>query len=123
MPIQRYMIGMALIGFMLGSVACGSWTNYEDFPCKQPKTTITYTQFVKPFLAKYCDSCHSANSTQRRGAPIAYVFDTYEATVALKRRIFLRAAANNTTMPPGPDDPPEEERLKLAEWIVCDSPR
>lgn len=121
--IRWLVLGLCLIAGSL-SVGCGElWTRLEDFPCPPEGTKLTYTHFAKPFLAQYCDHCHSANSTNRRGAPIAYVFDTYEAVVALKKRIFLRSAANNITMPPGPDDPPKEERFKLARWIACKTPK
>lgn len=117
-------VGILSLG-LLALSSCGGWTLLEDFPCPQKDntTTISYENFAKTFLASYCNSCHSVNSTSRRGAPIAYQFDTYEATFALRNRIFLRSAANNTTMPPGPDDPPETERMKLAEWIACGAPK
>ncbi|TNE45822.1 MAG: hypothetical protein EP343_25775 [Deltaproteobacteria bacterium] len=111
------------VGLYVCAWGCGGWTTYDEYKCSNPNTTITYNNFVKGFLDKWCNYCHSVTSENRRGAPIAYVFDTYASVVALKKRIFLRSAANNITMPPGPDDPPLEERNKLAEWIVCGTPR
>lgn len=123
-PVRRLFLGMTLLFLALatGCAGCG-WTEYEDFPCPKEGTKLTYTNFAKAFLETHCNFCHSPNSTNRRGAPIAYQFDTYEAVVALKKRIFIRSAADNITMPPGPDDPPKEERYKLAEWIVCGTPK
>ncbi len=122
----RFFPGVFLAFFLFVQLTgCGLWTKFEDYPCPNPdgKTKVTYTNFVKPFMTTYCDTCHSTNSMNRRGAPLAYIFDNYESVKTLKRRIFLRSAANNTTMPPGPDDPPETARMKLAEWIVCGTPK
>lgn len=125
MHTHRWTRGL-LLCLALGAMAgCGSWTTYDEFPCPNPNTTttVTYTNFVKAFLDTYCNTCHSTNSDNRRGAPVATIFDHYEMVVTLKKRIFLRSAAQNTTMPPGPDDPPETDRMKLAEWIACGTPR
>lgn len=121
---QRILVLASLLSLVgLLGVGCGGWTTYEEYKCQNPNTTVTYQNFVKGFLDKWCNYCHSVTSENRRGAPVAYVFDTYASVVALKKRIFLRSAANNITMPPGPDDPPLEERNKLAEWIACGTPR
>lgn len=121
---MRSLAPVVLCVLLCSTTACGvSWTNLEDFPCPDTGTTLTYENFAKNFLAAYCNSCHAADSKERRGAPIAYVFDTYEAVHALRNRIFLRSAADNITMPPGPDDPPKEARDKLAEWIACGAPK
>ena len=106
----------------LGASACGAWTEIEDVPCPPEGTEVTYDNFGHAFFLKHCNTCHAAGSQDRRGAPIAYVFDTYDQVFALRERIFLRAAADNITMPPGPDDPPQEERDALTEWIACDAP-
>lgn len=123
MQIRRQIVWFAALLLLSAPLACGGWTMLEDVTCPEQGTPLTYENFGKAFFASYCDSCHAADSTQRRGAPIAYIFDTHEAIVALKNRIFLRSAANNTTMPPGPDDPPQAERDKLAEWIACGAPK
>jgi uncharacterized membrane protein len=111
-----------LVVLVFGAMGCGQWTELEEVSCPPEGTTITYENFARGFLGAWCNSCHSVVSEDRNGAPIAYVFDTYDQSFALRERIFLRAAADNTTMPPGPDDPPEGERDKLAEWIACGAP-
>lgn len=125
MTFKRWITCIGLCVF-LSFVGCGNfglWTDLEEVSCPPEGTKLTYENFGKQFLADWCDSCHSVDSKSRRGAPLAYIFDTYEATHALRKRIFLRSAANNTTMPPGPDDPPKEQRDKLAEWIACGAPK
>ena len=106
----------------LGLSGCGAFTELEDVSCPPEGTEITYDGFARGFFLKHCNTCHAAGAEDRRGAPITYVFDTYDQVYALRERVFLRAAADNITMPPGPDDPPQEERDQLAEWIACDAP-
>jgi uncharacterized membrane protein len=106
----------------LGLAACGAWTELEDVECPPEGTELTYEGFAEGFFIKNCNSCHAASAEDRNGAPIAYVFDTYDQVVSLKDRVFLRAAADNATMPPGPDDPSQDERDALAEWIACGAP-
>jgi hypothetical protein len=102
--------------------ACGSWTELEDVSCPPEGTDLTYDNFAVSFFASYCNRCHSVSTEDRKGAPLAYVFDTYDQVHVLRERIFLRSAADNDTMPPGPDDPPIDQRDKLAEWIACGAP-
>ena len=121
----RLFIASCLLVFVAVGVGCGGWTRIEDYPCPNPDgtTKVTYKNFVKGFLDTWCNKCHASSSKSRRGAPITYIFDAYEIVLTVKQRIFIRSADKNTTMPPGPDDPPEADRKKLAEWIVCGSPR
>lgn len=103
-------------------LGCGGWTELADYECPPEGTEHTYDNFGKGFMSLYCNDCHSVAAEERRGAPQAYIFDTYDQVHVLRERIFIRAAADNITMPPGPDDPPEHERIKLAEWIACGAP-
>lgn len=112
---------VAVAMLVLGASACG-WTELEDVECPPEGTDLTYDNFGRTFFIKHCNTCHSTSVDDRNGAPIAYVFDTYDQVYALRERVFLRSAADNITMPPGPDDPPQEERDDLAEWIACGAP-
>ncbi len=114
---------VAAFSVLVATSACADWTELEDHPCPDEGTALGWGDFARGFLTAYCNDCHGAASSDRRGAPRAVLFDTYEQAHVLRERIFLRSAADNTTMPPGPDDPPIEERAKLAEWIACGAPR
>jgi uncharacterized membrane protein len=108
--------------WLLVLLAGCAFTEVGDVTCPPEGTELTYETAGRPFFLKHCNSCHAASANDRNGAPIAFVFDTYDQVYALSERIFVRAAADNTTMPPGPDDPSQEERDALAEWIACDMP-
>jgi uncharacterized membrane protein len=111
---------LALVLLALGG--CAEWTELEDVPCPPEGTELGWNDFAQGFFAQHCNACHAAGVDDRNGAPAAYLFDTYEQALALRERVFLRAAGDNTSMPPGPDDPPVEEREMLAEWIACGAP-
>jgi uncharacterized membrane protein len=103
----------------------GSGCAYEtldEHPCPKGGTSLTYQNFGAQFFTAYCNRCHSAELDQREGAPENYAFTSRDAVVAVKDRIFVRAAGDNSSMPPGPDDPPAEERDKLADWLACGAP-
>lgn len=108
--------------FALLLCGCADWTELEDVTCPTGGTDLTWENFGQTFMIAHCNSCHSVDSPDRRGAPRAYVFDTYEQAHALRERIFIRSAGDNVTMPPGPDDPSLDERDMLAEWIACGAP-
>jgi hypothetical protein len=111
-----------LAGVLLTLPSCIDYTELEDVSCPPEGTDLTWENFGQRFFGSYCNSCHSVHSDDRKGAPIAYVFDTPDQVRALSDRIFLRSAADNVTMPPGPDDPPEDQRYMLAEWLACGAP-
>jgi uncharacterized membrane protein len=95
----------------------------DSYPCPPEGTQLRYGSFGAPFMDSYCQSCHGSQSTDRRGAPGEFIFDSVEQIQRHSARIFVRSAADNNSMPPGPDDPSEEERQKLAEWLACGAPK
>lgn len=87
-------------------------------------STLTYDNFGKEFMGKYCTRCHSSTKTgdARMKAPAGHDFDTYEGIELVADHIDQMAAAGkktNSTMPPGDPKPTLDERKKLGEWIAC----
>jgi uncharacterized membrane protein len=113
---------LAIFIALLATNACGQWTELDEVECPPEGTTLTYQNWATGFFATHCNGCHGVNIDDRNGAPVAYVFDTYDQVDVLRERIFLRSAADNVSMPPGPDDPSDEERWMLSEWIACGAP-
>jgi uncharacterized membrane protein len=110
---------IALLTLALAS--CG-YETIDEITCPPEGTALTFASFGRPFFVGRCNTCHSAETSSRQGAPDNYVFDTRAQILEHKDRIFARSAGPNDSMPPGPDDPPREERDKLAEWLVCGAP-
>lgn len=98
------------------------FTEIDDYDCPTGGTTLSYANFGKPFLDRYCQSCHGSNASDRAGAPGEFIFDTQAQTQKHAARIFARSADTNDSMPPGPEDPSLDERKKLAEWLACGAP-
>jgi uncharacterized membrane protein len=110
---------------MLAAVMALAGCNLEeigDVACPTGGTKLTYENFGRAFFAGNCDSCHSAQTGDRQGAPAEFAFDTVAQVRQHKDRIFARSAGPNDSMPIGPNDPPREERDKLAEWLACGAP-
>ncbi len=110
---------LALLTLALAS--CG-YETIDEASCPEGGTKLTYETFGHPFFLAVCNTCHSAETSLRQGAPENYVFDTRAQILEHRERIFERSAGTNDSMPPGPDDPPLTERAKLAEWLVCGAP-
>lgn len=117
-PVKR---ALALAALLAASAGC-EVAEIADYPCPTGGTQLTFQNFGKGFFNAYCNSCHSAESGDREGAPDGYSFDTPEQVRKHKERIFARSAGPNDSMPIGPDDPPREQRDKLAEWLACGAP-
>ena len=93
-----------------------------------PTQTLTYDNFGKPFMTKYCTSCHSSEKTgvDRKGAPSFHDFDTLFGIKAVADHIDETTAAGPATINDGmPQDRPTPttmERYQLGEWIACGMP-
>lgn len=78
---------------------------------------VTWDNWGEDFFTSYCDSCHSARTPDRRGAPESAVFDTEAQVVAQLSRVQARVL-DEETMPLGggvfPDD-----LILLAAYIKC----
>lgn len=99
-----------------------------ETPCPPAGTTLTYANFGKPFMEKYCTRCHHSElvGEDRMGATSFHDFDTRSGIRAVRVHIDQTTgsgpAATNTGMPPDGPMPTLEERQQLAEWLACDLP-
>lgn len=90
-------------------------------------STLTYASFGRPFMEAYCTRCHSSAlaGTARNGAPEAHDFDTLNGILHVVAHVDEKAAAGpaaaNGLMPPSDPKPSLEERLRLGEWLACES--
>ena len=124
--------------FLCSSVfACASDDTSTDPPMNEPSaadadtvdalpescTDLSYENFAEAFFTANCTTCHSSDSTDRRGAPLSKNWDTLANVQAGSSRIKIRAGSG-MTMPPAtaPAFPSAEDRAKLNEWIDCGAP-
>ncbi|MBA3458828.1 MAG: hypothetical protein H0T46_02625 [Deltaproteobacteria bacterium] len=96
--------------------------------CPPAGTSLTYTNFGKPFMESYCTRCHSSElvGSQRQGAPSFHDFDSQFGVKAVSKHVDQTTAAGpaatNDGMPPDKPAPTLEEREQLGEWIACGMP-
>jgi uncharacterized membrane protein len=87
----------------------------------------TYASFGQTFFSTYCTSCHSANSTNRHGAPRDQSYDTEADIIRHAADIDSVAAAGpdgtNTAMPnlggTVTSKPTQAEREMLGQYLAC----
>lgn len=86
-------------------------------------TALTWQNFGRFYLRKYCASCHAAalSGDDRQGAPVDISFDTAADALALRTVMLKVAAPDNGAMPPGVVVPVAERAL-LREWLNCGAP-
>jgi uncharacterized membrane protein len=92
-----------------------------------PTTAPTYASFGQGFFSTYCTSCHSANSTNRHGAPGSQNYDTEADIIKHAADIDAAAAAGpdatNTFMPElggtVTSKPTQAERELLGQYLAC----
>lgn len=121
-------------------VPVGHAHDHDEDPCAEegefgPPTgatcpamsTLTYESFGKPFMEKYCTSCHASTLTgdARQGAPLYHDFDSKDGILAVADHVELKAAsgpdATNELMPIGSGPKPTKaERAQLGEWLACE---
>lgn len=126
-------LGVLLLGSQMGhgGGCCGGEAEVFGPPtestCPQG-STLTYNNFGKPFMERYCTRCHSSDLTgaARRGAPSFHDFDTLFGIKAVSDHIDETTAAGpaavNEGMPEGSPKPTLMERQQLGEWIACGMP-
>lgn len=129
----RLILGAALLASQMGhgDGCCAGEDEIFGPPtqatCPQG-STLTYANFGKPFMEKYCTSCHDSDLTgeARQGAPSFHDFDTLFGIKAVSDHIDQTTAAGpaatNEGMPPDGPFPTPQERAQLGEWIACEMP-
>jgi uncharacterized membrane protein len=101
--------------------ACEPEQSYEKAQCATG-TELTWENFGKTFMLRYCNQCHTEGLEDRHGAPEGFDFQELRDVRKHASHIYDRSAGENASMPPGPDDPPIDERDDLAEWLACGAP-
>lgn len=111
--------------------------------CPDPDPmTLTYENFGRDFMTKYCTWCHASDlpRSKRNGAPLYHDFDSLLGVLQTPDHIDEQTGfgpnAENEFMPPercpsvagGALDtdcprPTADERRKLSEWIACERNR
>lgn len=135
---------MKYLGFVLFVLAaCSDKPTPTGAMCPSPDPgTLTYENFGKPFMDKYCTWCHDSTlpRSQRNGAPLFHDFDTLLGVLEVQNHIDEQAGigpdASNHFMPPSrcPTTiggalsidcvkPSDEERRNLAIWLACEADR
>ena len=94
--------------------------------CPDDAGMLTYEEFGKPFLEKYCTRCHSSEleGEARMGAPLEHDFDTLAGTLLVFEHVDEMAASGpdstNTAMPKDGAKPTMAEREMLGQWLACE---
>ena len=135
---------MRLACLLLVLTACtGETPTSTGTVCPDPDPgTLTYDNFGKPFMEKYCVWCHNSTlpRSKRNGAPLYHDFDSLTGVLQTPDHIDQQTGigpdASNHFMPPDrcPSEPggalsvscakpTDEERQQLAEWIACERNR
>lgn len=129
---------------ILFAAACtGGTPTSTGTVCPDPDPmTLTYDNFGKPFMEKYCLWCHDSSLKRafRNGAPLYHDFDTLQGILQtpdhIDQQTGIGPKASNDFMPPDRcpstpggalsvdcQKPTDEERRQLAEWIACERNR
>lgn len=93
-----------------------------------PTSTLTYENFGRPFMERYCTRCHSSqlSGAARHGAPDFHDFDTRFGVKGVSNHVDETSAAGpaaiNRGMPQDGPMPTDDERFQLGEWIACGVP-
>lgn len=126
---MRSLRALSLLAVVAGLFACGGQTDGPtQAACPPPSDSLlTYDNFGKAFMKKYCVQCHAAtvSGSARNMAPADANFDTVEGVRKAIASIDARAAGGpafiNRLMPPKGEyaKPTDDERLQLGEWLAC----
>jgi hypothetical protein len=95
--------------------ALGGCGDAAPMGCPPNGTTLTYSNFGAPFMAKHCTSCHGNTK------PAAGVFLTSPGAIRQHQFSVDESAGAGSTMPPS-NGPTSAERARLTEWLACGAP-
>lgn len=118
---------LTLLVFVVGCTEKPVFGPPTESTCPQG-STLTYANFGKPFMEKYCTRCHSSDleGAARHGAPSFHDMDTLYGIKAVHEHIDETTAAGpaavNEGMPQDGPFPTTAERYQLGEWIACGMP-
>ena len=128
MKLHHLVLGALLLATQMGHGGCGGEEEIFGPPTQSTcpdGSTLTYNNFGKPFMEKYCTRCHSSElvGAARHGAPSFHDFDTLFGIKAVSDHIDETTAAGpaavNDGMPNDGAQPTRAERFQLGEWIAC----
>jgi hypothetical protein len=141
---------MRILIFLLAAAACtpapkptSTGTTCPDPDPVTGTTTLTYDNFGKDFMTRYCINCHDSalKLSQRNGAPLfhdlEYLFGILEVPDHIDQQAGIGPKATNRFMPGGGTngrcpsqlggsldescpEPTDQERTNLAQWIACE---
>lgn len=134
---------IVLLSLFLGAACSGGTPTSTGTVCPDPDPmTLTYANFGKAFMEKYCTWCHDSAlpRSKRNGAPLYHDFDSLMGVLEVPDHIDQQTGigpnASNDFMPPDrcPSEPggstnvncmkpTAEERQQLSEWIACERNR
>ena len=80
-----------------------------------PLLASDYQTSIRPVLAEYCGTCHSAGADNRIRFLEASSADSVAAEPGLWRNVAMQL--RNRTMPPSGPQPSERDRMRIADWI------
>jgi hypothetical protein len=135
---MRYLFAITLF-----VAACSDNPTPTGAVCPSPDPmTLTYDNFGRDFMDRYCTWCHDSSLTHsmRNGAPLYHDFDTLIGVLEVSNHVDEEAGsgpnASNHFMPGARcpstkggaldrdcPQPTEEERKNLAIWLACEKDR
>ena len=101
--------------FVMMVLGCGD-RETADTGCSETHG-LTWDGWGLGFMTTYCRACHSAESSDRRGAPEGVDFDSQEDVLSWRDRIGVRVL-DEQTMPVG-GGIVEDDLILLNEFLAC----
>ena len=111
------------IGLAMAALACGGDGDQPESPDAGDTCppSLSYALTARPFVERYCLTCHSPGSPDRHGAPAAANFDSLAGIRA--RGEVMHTFVQEGRMPPPefPElpQPSAQERDTYVAWLEC----